>query len=82
MVVLYLLLSCVLPLVMYGVMALDERRGGGGSVPTMPASTPFDLGPPSGGGPMLPIDPSEAEPLDAGAGPSALPTVEPSPPVI
>lgn len=56
LVLLYLLLSCVLPLVMYGVMALNERSHGGGAMPPSPPTTPLDLGPPGAGGPMLPME--------------------------
>lgn len=82
LVVLYLLLSCVLPAVIYGVMGLSGF-GGGASAPAASVGTPYDLGPPSAGGPMLPPDPSEPPPAGAGravgaddAGtPTALPTM-------
>lgn len=72
LVVLYLLLSCVVPLVMYGVMALSGG-GGAGSFAATPASTPYDLGPPSSGGPMLPPDPNERPNTDAGIAPAFVP---------
>ncbi len=86
LVVLYLLLSCVLPLVMYGVMGLGGF-GSGASAPAASVGTPYDLGPPSAGGPMLPPDPSEPPPADGGSAvgaddagaPNALPTIPDGP---
>ena len=66
LVVLYLLLSCVLPAVIYGVMGLSGF-GGRASAPAVSVGTPYDLGPPSAGGPLLPPDPSEPQAVDGGS---------------
>jgi hypothetical protein len=66
LVVLYVLLSCVMPAVIFGVMGLTGMGGGGAATPATPVGTPYDLGPPSTGGPMLPPDPLAPEALDAG----------------
>ena len=78
LVLLYLLVSCLLPMLMYGGMGMFGLGSGMGSTPASPASTPVDFGPPSTGGPMLPDDPSE--PTDAGVDPQAAPTVSPAAP--
>lgn len=77
LVVLYLLLSCVLPLLMYGAMALNGAAGGGRSPATVPVGTPYDIGPPNPGGPMLPPDPNELAAPDGGAGPGVAPRLVP-----
>jgi hypothetical protein len=79
LVLLYLLVSCLVPMLMYSGMGLFGGGSGRGGTPAGPVTTPVDFGPPSTGGPMLPYDPSA--PADAGVAadnpPEALP---PGPP--
>jgi hypothetical protein len=69
----YVLISCVLPAIMFGAMGLRGLSGTPGATPVASSGIPYDLGPPSTGGPMLPPDPSELRAPDAGSAPISLP---------
>jgi hypothetical protein len=79
LVVLYLLISCVLPAIMFGAMGLTGLGSTPSVTPVASSGVPYDLGPPSTGGPMLPPDPSELAAPDAGTDAGSATTLVPAP---